>query len=202
VTLAPTNWYASELGTKGRILRAAIELFATKGYAATSVRDIASVVGIEAASVYNHMASKEQLLLTIISESTRDGMQCIRDALVGAGDSATERLAAATRAHVVYHCRHRQTAQIGWAELRSLQTENRDTVTVIRDEYEQVFRTILDEGIARGELMDTNVTLATNGILALGSRAAVWYREDGALTPEEIGDYFAEFVIRALRADD
>lgn len=196
------QWYAASLGTKGAILRAAVELFSTKGYAASSMRDIAAKVGIEAASVYNHVANKEELLRLIIAESTKDGMRCIQEALSTSDATATSRLRVATRAHVVYHCRHRQTAQIGWAELRSLSPGNRKGVTRIRDKYEAIFREILVQGIDAGEFVDSDVTLATNGILALGSRAAVWYRESGKLSPEEIGDFYASFVIRAVARCD
>ncbi len=197
--LAPTTWHGEALGTKGRILKAAIELFATKGYAASSIRDIATLVGIEAASIYNHVSSKEELLATIITESTRDGMNSIVEAVESKNGSPIDQLRAATTAHVIYHCRHRQTAQIGWAELRALSADRFKEVRVVRDAYEAIFRDTIVAGVDGGELIDTNVTLAANGILALGSRAAVWFREDGPLSAEEIGEYYADFVIRSLR---
>ena len=54
--------------TKQRILNCAVDLFASKGYTETSVRDIATAVGIKPASLYNHFLSKEDLLQFMLND--------------------------------------------------------------------------------------------------------------------------------------
>ena len=54
--------------TKQKILMCAVELFSTKGYTETSVRDIAAAVGIKSASLYNHFLSKEDLLEFMLND--------------------------------------------------------------------------------------------------------------------------------------
>ena len=56
--------------TKSKILKVSLELFATKGYKATTVRDIAGVVGIKQSALYNHFKNKDMILETLISELT------------------------------------------------------------------------------------------------------------------------------------
>lgn len=190
---------AGEL-TKAAIYDAAVDLFSQKGYAATSVRAIAGQVGIEAASVYNHFSSKEELLYAIIRRSTEDAIAYIENEVAEAGDSPVARLEAATRAHVIFHCRNHKTAHIGWADLQSLGPKRFKQVTKVRDRYEEIFRREIAAGIRSGEIADTHLTLATNGILAIGSRAAVWFRPDGPMTDVEVGDYYGQFVLRSLLA--
>lgn len=184
--------------TKAAIYDAAVDLFAEKGYAATSMRAIASRTGIEAASLYNHFSSKEELLYTIILHSTEEAIRFIEDNVARAGDSPADRLKAATKAHVMFHCRNRKTAHIGWSDLHSLQSERFLKVTAVRDRYEEIFRREILAGIKTGQLVDTHPTLATNGILGMGSRAAVWFRPDGPMTEAEIGEYYGDFVLRSL----
>jgi AcrR family transcriptional regulator len=185
--------------TKAAIYSAAVDLFAEKGYAATSIRAIAAVVGIEPASVYNHFSSKEEILYTIILKSTEDSIALIEDYVARAGDSPAERLKAATKAHVMFHCRNHKTAHIGWADLHSLGPANFKKVAAVRDHYEDIFRRELLDGIDGGQLVSTNPTLAINGIIGIGSRAAVWFRPDGPLSDAEVGEYYGDFVLRALR---
>jgi TetR/AcrR family transcriptional regulator, biofilm operon repressor len=64
----------TDVNTKERILQAAIDLFAKQGYDAVSMRDLAAAVGIKAASLYKHFASKEELLECIF-QAYRDLMQ-------------------------------------------------------------------------------------------------------------------------------
>ena len=54
--------------TKQKILICAVNLFASKGCIETSVRDIATTVGIKPASIYNHFASKEDILLLMLDD--------------------------------------------------------------------------------------------------------------------------------------
>jgi len=185
--------------TKAAIYSAAVDLFAEKGYAATSIRAIAAAVGIEPASVYNHFSNKEEILYTIILNSTEESIALIEDYVAHAGDSPAERLKAATKAHVIFHCLNHKTAHIGWSDLHSLSPALYKKVALVRDHYEAIFRRELLAGIESGQLVDTNPTLAINGIIGIGSRAAVWFRPDGPMTDAEVGEYYGDFVVRALR---
>lgn len=178
-----------------------MELFFSKGYAASSVREIAARVGIQDASLYKHIRSKEELLYIIVTESTRHSMENIRSAVAMSEGLHSERLRAAVKAHVAYHCRHKQTVFIGTSELRSLNPKRRQSTVRLRDEYEAIFKEIITAGVAQGVFICPSVSVIAKGILGLGTTAPRWYRPDGDLSPEDVGDMYADFTLRAILVD-
>src|SRR5207253_1956632 len=86
-----------------RLLEAAVVAFAERGYHGVSVRDLAGAVGVKAASVYSHFASKEALLAELVSHAHRTHFVAVRDAILGAGPDPAEQLRDGVRANVSYH---------------------------------------------------------------------------------------------------
>ncbi len=188
-------------GTKRRIYEVATEMFAVKGYTATSLRDIAAAVGVEPASLYNHIESKEDLLLNIINEASRDGREFIRNAVAAAPCQPEDRLRAATWASTVYHARHPFTARIGQYELHSLSPERQRMAIQDRDDWESIFKEILQDGITRGRFRRVPVTPTVTGIIALGAYTPLWFHGDRGMSAEELADLYADFAVRSVLAD-
>src|ERR1700733_6529984 len=97
--------------TEARIHEAALELFMTKGFAATSVREIAKAAGISSASLYHYMPSKDDLLVTVTLQATHllaDPGRIIN----ASGGTPDERLAALIRLHVIEHARGRRLWEV------------------------------------------------------------------------------------------
>lgn len=196
-----TQRYEQLGGTKGKIFHVAIELFAVNGYSATSLRDIAAAVGIQPASLYNHIESKEDLLFKIIKEASRHGVQFIYRALADAERTAEGRLRAATWANTVYHARHPFTARIGLYELHSLSPERFGLAIQMRDEWEAIFKTIVQDGIECGHFRPLAVSPTVTAIIAMGAYTPLWFKPGRGMTPEELGDLYAEFALRSVLAD-
>jgi len=97
-------------GASERIRRAGITLFKARGYHVTSVRALAQVVGIEAASLYHHFPSKQEILCDIFDRAMDDLLEGLRRALSGA-TSLEDRLRAAVRFHVLFHIERQDEAQ-------------------------------------------------------------------------------------------
>jgi AcrR family transcriptional regulator len=185
--------------TKQQIFRSALELFALQGYDATTARQLAARVGIEAGSLYNHISSKQDLLFQLIQKATYDLIATVSGQVDAAGDDPVERLAAGVRAHVIFYCVNSTQALVGERELRALTPENFAETRKQRDEYESLFIGILEEGMRRGLFRPLDSHTICFGILGL-SNVAVWYSPDGRLTDAEIADSYAEFVLRAVLA--
>src|SRR2546426_7612149 len=102
-----------------RILRAAIALFRVRGYHGSSMRALARGLRMEAASLYYHFPSKQEILFAILDRALDD----LRDGLgraVATADGHEERLRAGVRFHVLFHAHRRHEAFLSHSELRSL----------------------------------------------------------------------------------
>src|SRR5579859_2782779 len=119
----PETWLpprATADGTLRRMLLSALVLFAERGYHAVPVREIARGAGIRASSMYEHRASKEELLLDLMLIGHEEHRAWLRDALAGAGTEPRDQIVAVMRAHVCFHATYPLLARVCNRELGSL----------------------------------------------------------------------------------
>jgi AcrR family transcriptional regulator len=192
-----------EAGARRReIDEVASELFHANGYAATSVRDIARALDIQGASLYAHVASKEDLLFSIVD---RAASAFERAAEAAEGETATadpvERLAALVEAHVDVVTADPQRASVFVSEWRHLSPERRAAIAERRDTYEQRFRDVIGDGMSVGAFRPTDASLAATFVLTALNGIATWYHQDGRLSADRIADHFVDLVLRSLTED-
>jgi AcrR family transcriptional regulator len=185
------------MGTDQRILEAATALFSERGYHGTSMREVAAAVGIKAGSLYNHFPGKEDLLFQIARGVMVELLEGGR-AAIGGHDDADGRLRALVRWHVVYHAEKRFQARVADEQLHALGAERRAQVVEVRDEYTRLFKDILEQGRAENGWLVRDLSLITFAIGGMCTFVDAWYREDGALTPAEIADIYADFILTAV----
>ncbi|MFL5770225.1 MAG: TetR/AcrR family transcriptional regulator [Chloroflexota bacterium] len=181
----------------------ASELFHANGYAATSVRDIARALDIQGASLYAHVASKEDVLWSIV-DSTASAFE--RGADAANSDASTgdpvDRLAALVEAHVETVTSDPERASVFVSEWRHLSPTRRAAINDRRDAYERRFRDAIDEGIAIGAFRQTDASLAAAFILSALNGIPAWYRPDGRLSADRITDNYVDLALRALSEDN
>jgi TetR/AcrR family transcriptional regulator, cholesterol catabolism regulator len=183
--------------TERRILDVATVLFYEHGYHATTMRDVAAGVGIKAGSLYNHYASKEELLFQIAEGVMQDLLAAGQEA-VAAAEEPRDQLRALVRAHVLYHAEQRFRAKVADDQLNALGPERRATVVAVRDGYERLWREVIDAGRAASGWVVPDTPVVTFAITTMCTAVDVWYRENGRLTSSEIADVYEEFVLGAL----
>lgn len=196
-TRMPERPAAPNGGTATRILETATELFYEKGYHATSMREVAGAVGIKAASVYNHFASKEEILFEIAHGTMREMLDGGRSAVASAAspEAALRRL---VEFHVRYSAQNRLRAKVADDQLHALQPARRKRVQRIRDDYEGLFRDVLARGRDdRGWQVD-DVPVVTFAIATMASAVGVWYREGGRLSADAIASIYGDLAVRAV----
>jgi AcrR family transcriptional regulator len=186
--------------TRESIIRAAMHLFAEYGYHASTLRRLAERVGIEAGSLYNHISSKSELLSGMLVFGTEEVLAGVRDLLETAPQGTTERLRVAITAHIQFHCVQREQVLVLDREFRALTGEHAAQTMRGRIEYEQLFREILEQGVRDGSFHDHDISLSSKAILRLGTGTAAWFRLDGRASAQEIGEFYADLMIRALAA--
>jgi AcrR family transcriptional regulator len=162
-------------GTRRRILEAALGLFAEKGFAGASIRDIATAAGIQSASLYAHYASKEQILADLVLLGHEDHHARLR---------AVSGLDALVREHVRWHAEHPRLAVVVNAELHALSPELAAPALALRDRSTQL---LIDA--AGGDW------LAAAAIGGMGIRVANWFSPEGDFTVDEVADRYAEFAM-------
>ncbi len=174
-------------------------LFREQGYAGTSVRDIARGLAIQGASLYAHVASKEDVLWAIVRQSA-DRFEQAADAAEAAtaGQPVRERLAALVAAHVTVLTDDVGRASVFVREWRSLLPAHRALIAARRDAYEERWRRLIAEGGQSGELAAADPPLAAAYLLTALNGIATWYRPGGPLSARAISAEFVDLSLRAL----
>jgi AcrR family transcriptional regulator len=193
-------WSMVEQGTRRReIDNVASELFHAYGYAGTSVRDIAKALDIQAASMYAHVASKEDVLWSIVEGAATAFETSAEQALAEASSGdPVDRLAALVEAHVEVVTADPRRSSVFVTEWRHLSSERRAEIERRRDTYERRFRDVIRDGIAVGVFRATDEALAATFLLTALNGIATWYRPDGRLSADRIADHYLDLALRAL----
>jgi TetR/AcrR family transcriptional regulator, cholesterol catabolism regulator len=181
---------------RDELTRAAARLFAERGYHGTSLADIADALGIQKASLYHHISSKEDLLWEIASAGAA-AFQAALDA-VPEDEPATERIRLALSAHLRVVAEQLDAATVFTREWRSLAGERRERFLAERRRYEERVRALFRDGVEHGDLR-TDLDPATAALLFLSAAnwAYTWLRP-GADT-DALADRFFAVLLDGMR---
>jgi AcrR family transcriptional regulator len=190
----------AEPGARVRLVAAAVESFASKGFHGTSTRDIASAAGMSPAALYVHHKSKEDLLYLISRTGHEQTLQLVREGRA-CSDDPVEQLRAVMHAFTVHHARGHTSARIVNYELAALSPEHLREIAAIRRAIDAEVRQLVEAGVERGAFHTTSPRMAALALLSLGIDVARWYRDEGEWSPEDIADYYSELALRIVGAD-
>jgi AcrR family transcriptional regulator len=185
--------------TAVRIMLAAADAFADKGFHATTTRDIASRAGLSPAGVYVHFASKEVLLF----ELSRRGHARARDLLVAAAAAApnpTEALCAIIGGFSRWHAEHYELGRIVQFEFRHLSPEHREAVLGLRKDIDAVVAGVLRDGVETGEFEVDDVPVTALALLSMAIDVARWSAPDVRRTPAAIKTSYGDLAVQLVRA--
>jgi AcrR family transcriptional regulator len=184
-------------GTAGRLLSAALTLFAQKGYDGTSIRDIAEAIGMLPGNLYDHFASKEHLLAELVLLGHSEHYRLLRIAVVNA-DGPAAQLQAMVRAHVRLHAQYAMLGTVATSEMHALSPELAAPALALRQQSEELLKDVIQRGMAAGLFAPPNPWLAAAAIGGMGIRVSYWYRSDFPLTIDQIADDYAELALRMM----
>jgi len=193
----PAEWRDITPDAARRLVVAAVEAFAERGYHATTTRDIASRAGMSPAALYIHYKTKEELLYHISRVGHVLTLGLLTDARDAEG-TPTERLSAAVRAFVGWHAEHHTTGRVVQYELGALGPEHYAEIVGMRRSTEAVIRSILADGVERREFDVPDVEGTTLAVLSLCIDVARWFNPEGRRTPDEIGAFYAGLALRMV----
>ena len=180
------------------ILEAAAELFKENGYAATTVRDMADRVGIEAASLYNHINSKDELLHEICFDVGHRFVHEMRSIASNNGNP-TSKVTALIHLHIDMTTEKAAMVSVANDEWRHLSEPHLSEFIEMRTNYENCFLQILNTGIEQQHFRQADSTIMLYTILSSVRWLQYWYREDRHIDVGEIKKEITELIIKGLK---
>ncbi|MEH6834375.1 MULTISPECIES: TetR/AcrR family transcriptional regulator [Falsihalocynthiibacter] len=184
--------------TGPRIREVALSLFAQQGFAAVSMRKIASEVGVQAGALYLYTPDKQTLLFDLM-QSHMDELLAAFDIVEIAG-SARARLEQFARFHIGFHMERPDAVFVAYMELRNLEPANFTKIEELRRQYESLLENIVKAGQAEGIFDVPDSKLATMALIAMLTGVNTWYREGGRMSRAEVEDVYAQMALKAVGA--
>lgn len=184
---------------KERIVRAAVRLFAEKGFEATTVREIVEEAGVTKGGLYHHFESKDDLLFEIYTAMLR--RQTRRMVTIAESDlPLPERLHAIIVDVVVTSIADLDAATVFFQSFPLLEKSKQVQVRAERRTYHERVRDLVVEGQRAGDFRaDVPADLVIQYHYGAIHRLGMWYHADGPLSGEQVGEHFANLMLRSLR---
>jgi AcrR family transcriptional regulator len=178
------------------ILEVATHLFGEKGYTGTTMRDIASAVGVLPGSLYAHIDGKETLLTEIV-DAGFDHFLATAAEIASTSAPADERLRRAIKEHVKAVADSRERTMVVLHQWRFLTGANYDAVIEKRRDYQESFERIVDDGVESGIFRpDLDRHVAVFAILGALNWVPEWFSPEGPVGAEEVGERLADTLLQ------
>jgi AcrR family transcriptional regulator len=178
-------------------MAAAVESFASRGYHATTTRDIATAAGMSPAALYVHFPAKSAVLFAI-SRSGHERTLAMVESTVAEHDDPVEAMRALVERFVAWHARRHVVARVVQHELDALPPDEYRVVVDLRRRTEGLVRDVIGRGVEAGAFTVPDMRTAARAVLSLGIDVARWYSPASKPAPNVLGRQYAELVLNML----
>ncbi|MFD2824391.1 TetR/AcrR family transcriptional regulator [Lacinutrix iliipiscaria] len=181
---------------KDEIIKTAAKLFKEKGYSAVTMRDLATAMGIKAASLYNHINSKQEILKEIIislAEEFTDGMEIIK----ALNESSLNKLSLIIALHIKISSQN----IYGMASLNNDWMHLEDQLNYylkLRTDYEDNFRNIIKAGIINKEILNDNPDVMLFSMLSTLRSLYIWIPKKEDLNQDQLAQSLSKVLIQGI----
>jgi AcrR family transcriptional regulator len=182
------------------IITKASQLFREKGFNATSMRDLAEHVGVEAASLYNHIKSKSELLQEICFKVANNFMTHMEKVIVS-DQSAIGKVEAILRFHINQMLHNYEEVYVGDREWKHLTEPYLSNMRSQRRTYRQHIASIIEEGIRKGEIRKIDAPTAVLIMLHAIGGIESWHRSKEKISGELLEENMVMIIIGGIRSD-
>ncbi|GAA1868766.1 TetR/AcrR family transcriptional regulator [Pseudonocardia ailaonensis] len=191
------------VSTRERLTQEALELFYRQGFRTTTMRQITSTCKLTPAAFYNHFASKDELLYSIIVDSFVELQREIDMELGRSGQTSRERLVAVIKAVTLWHCHKAHQAKVANRESLELPQAMLDLILERRRSLRDQVERIIVAGVESAEFTPTAsaaeaARLTSTALFGLMTSISDWYTEPGGWSGELLVDLFVELADRML----
>ncbi len=182
---------------KTEIISVAAKLFKEKGYSAVTMRDIAQAMDIKAASLYNHIKSKQEILVLIVIEIAEEFTNGINQ-IVSSEVSAIQKIEKVIQLHIDITLRNSEALACLNNDWMHLADNDLTYFIKMREEYEENFRTIIKQGIANQEIKNLNIEVVIFSTLSTLRTLYLWYGKKKAINPEVLKANMIQVLLKGI----
>ncbi|MPZ60521.1 MAG: TetR family transcriptional regulator [Propionibacteriales bacterium] len=182
----PADWRLYPPSSLPLILEAALACFVEQGYHGTTIRVIAGRAGLSVPGLYHHYASKQALLVAIVSHAMGELWDRSLAALEEAGDDVVRRFDLLVECLVLFHAHRRELAFIAANEIRSLLGQARADHIAARDRQQRLMDDVVAQAVAQGLFTTPFPREVSRAVITMCTGVAQWYHHGGPLRPDEL----------------
>jgi len=182
---------------KLEIITIAAQLFKEKGYSAVTMRDIAQAMNIKAASLYNHIKSKQEILVLIIIEIAEEFTNVMNE-IVNSNDLVLTKIERVIQLHIDITLRNADALACLNNDWMHLTDDELQYFVRMREEYEANFRKIISEGVLTGELKNCNQEVVVFSILSTLRTMYLWYNKTKDLDAQTLQNTIATVFLNGV----
>lgn len=183
---------------KELILRRAASMFREKGFAATSMRDLAETVGIEAASLYNHIRSKNEILEAICFD-VANIFNTNMEAVENSRQKSITKIEELLRFHIRQMIQNYEAVYVSDREWKHLDEPYLSNFQNQRRNYRKKFAAIIEDGIEKNEIRKIDAPTAVLIMMHAVSGIESWHRSKARISAPELEENMLKIMIDGLR---
>jgi len=187
----------NKINKRQLILEEAAKLFKARGFSGTSMRDLGAQVGMEAASMYNHINSKEELLEHICFHISNTYISQLAE-INQTEASYVEKIKALIRLHIHLMIEDGAAVSVANNDWKYLTGDKLTAFKEARKDYEKGFADLIEKGIVAGELQPVNVSVALFTVLSAVRWVELWYRPGRGISAEELEQNIMTILLNGL----
>jgi AcrR family transcriptional regulator len=182
---------------KTEIVNVSAKLFKEKGYSAVTMRDIAQAMDIKAASLYNHIKSKQEILVLIIIEIAEE-FTLVMSKVVISSESAIKKIERIIQLHIDITLRDSNALACLNNDWMHLEDKDLNYFIKMREDYEDNFKVIVKKGIQEGEIKNYNLDIIIFSILSTLRTLYIWYDKTNKLSSKSLTDNMIKVLLNGI----
>lgn len=181
------------------IISEAAKLFKEKGFGGATMRDLAERVGIEAASMYNHIRSKDEILEEICFGIGRKYDEQLSE-IEAKSISFPEKMEAVIAFHIQMIIEDANAVSVLNNDWKFLNSEQMIEFKAMRNEYEKHLAAMISKGIEEGTFKKMNVSVALFTILSSLRWVELWYKPSRGISKEDLAKDISAILMNGVKA--
>lgn len=180
--------------TKSYIVEVAAELFAKNGYRATSLNDVATILNVSKPALYYHFKNKHEILKSIFDQIMQIYLTKAQGIYNQQDQTSDKKLTQLIESHAMIVMDYKNLTTIFFTEKNELEKEAFDELKIKISQYENYFKSVIDQGIEEKVIRSVPTKVFLMGIFGMTNWIYYWFEEKGTLSKEQIAKLYSSLL--------